>query len=389
MLDNYFFTEEHELFRSSFRDYLKKEVIPHIDEWEEAGETPKKVWEQMGDLGYLGIDVDEKYGGSQLDFMYHLILTEELSRVFSGGFAAAIMAHVSLAMIYLNKFGSEELKAKYLPKSVSGEAVGCLAITEPVAGSDVAGIRTKAVKDGDEYILNGSKIFITNGVYSDYLIIAAKTDMEAKAAGITLFVVDRNTKGISARKLKKLGWKASDTGEIFLEDVRVPADQILGYEGMGFYYIMQNFALERLVLAIGAVTASEEAIQYTLQYMSERKAFGRPINRFQVLRHRMAQLSAEVEQSKYFNYTIAKAFSQDENVVKQCAMAKLLSTELSDKVMTECLQCFGGYGYMEEYKMARMLRDSRLGTIGGGTSEIMCELIAKMVVDDVDYKRVE
>ncbi|MCP4439948.1 MAG: acyl-CoA dehydrogenase [Aureispira sp.] len=382
---SFYYTEEQELFRKSLQDFLKKEILPNIDQWEEERQTPRFAWQKFGDMGFLGVDVSEEYGGSGLDFGYHAIMAEELGKTRSGGFGAAIMGHVSLAMVYLERFAGHEIKQKYLPKSCTGEWIGCLAVTEPHAGSDVAGIQTKAVRDGDYYIINGSKTFITNGVYSDYLIVAAKTNPEMKSGGISLIVVDRDTEGVSATKLKKLGWHASDTGEIALQDVRVPVTNLIGDENMGFYYIMQNFALERLVLSLSATTACEDALGYTLQYMNERKAFGRKINKFQVLRHRIAQLATEVERMKIFNHNIVKAYSEGQMVVKECAMAKLMATELSDKVMTECLQCFGGYGFMEEYKIARMFRDSRLGTIGGGTSEIMCEIIAKMVMDDVNY----
>lgn len=374
-----FYNENHQLFRASVKEFLKREAVPFIDEWEAAGEIPRSIWGKFGEMGFLGVNIPEEYGGSGLDFGYQAILAEEISKCYSGGFGAAILGHVSLAMVYVERFGSEDLKRRYLPKSCTGEWFGCLGVTEPNAGSDVAGISTTAVRVGDNYILNGSKTFITNGVLSDYLVIAAKTDPDAKAAGVSLFVLDRKMKGISATKLNKLGWRASDTGEIALVDVEVPAENLLGTEGMGFYYIMQNFALERLMLALGAIATCEAALSYTLQYMSERKAFGRTINKFQVLRHRIAQLASEIECLKTFNYTIAKALDEGKNVVKECAMTKLLSTELSDKVMTECLQMFGGYGYMEDYKMARMFRDSRLGTIGGGTSDIMRELIAKSI----------
>lgn len=374
------YNENHQLFRASVKEFLKREAVPFLDEWEAAGEIPRSIWKKFGEMGFLGVNIPEQYGGSGLDFGYQAVLVEEISKCPSGGFGAAILGHVSLAMVYLERFGSDDLKQRYLPKSCAGEWFGCLGVTEPNAGSDVAGISTTAVRAGDNYIINGSKTFITNGVLSDYLIIAAKTNPEMKAAGVSLFVVDRKTPGITATKLNKLGWRASDTGEIALIDVQVPAQNLLGGEGMGFYYIMQNFALERLVLALGAIAACEAAMSYTLQYMSERKAFGRTINKFQVLRHKIAQLASEIECQKIFNYTISNAFRDGANVVKECAMAKLLSTELSDKVMTECLQCFGGYGYIEDYKMARMFRDSRLGTIGGGTSEIMRELIAKTMM---------
>jgi acyl-CoA dehydrogenase len=379
------YTEEHHIFRTAVKDFLIKEAVPHIDKWEDEGEISRSIWKKFGEMGFLGVNIPEKYGGSGLDFGYQAILAEETAKCYSGGFSAAIIGHISLAMVYIERFASDDIKQRYLPKSCSGEWFGCLGVTEPHAGSDVASIRTTAVKDGDNYILNGSKTFITNGVLSDFLIIAAKTDTEMKSAGISLLVLDRSMPGISANKMNKLGWRASDTAEIALQDVIVPAKNLIGDENMGFYYIMQNFALERLILAIGAIASCESAMSYTLKYMSERKAFGRPINKFQVLRHRMAQLASEINMLKTFNNTICKAFDEGKNVVKQCAMTKLLSTELSDKVMTECLQSFGGYGFMEDYKMARMFRDSRLGTIGGGTSEIMRELIAKMVVDEISY----
>jgi len=379
-----FFTEEQQLFRQSLQDFLQQEVVPHIDEWEAAGQIPRAVWQQFGAMDFLGINVPEEYGGLGLDFGYQVVLVEELSKVNSGGFAAAILAQVSLAMVYLERFASDELKHRYLPAACRGEKIGCLAVTEPHAGSDVQGIQSKARLEGEHYVINGSKTFITNGVYSDFLIVAAKTETETPNS-VGLFVVDRSTKGITATPLNKLGWQASDTGEIALDEVVVPKENLIGEPMAGFYYIMQNFAIERLVMALGAVAACEYAMKHTLRYMSERKAFGRPINKFQVLRHRMAQLASEIERAKIFNYTIAQALNEGQSVVKECAMAKLMSTELSDKVMTECLQCFGGYGFMEDYPLARMFRDSRLGTIGGGTSEIMRELIAKMVIDAVDY----
>jgi hypothetical protein len=379
------YRDEHHLFRTALRDFLKRAVSPYLDTWETEGQIPRSIWNKLGDMGFLGIQIPELYGGTALDFPYLVILTEETSKINSGGFSAAIVGHVALAMVYLEKFGSDFLKQKYLPKSCEGQMFGCLAITEPNAGSDVASIRTTALKTPKGYLINGSKTFITNGVLSDYLIVAAKTDVEKKSAGISLFVLDRSTPGIRATALNKLGWKASDTAELSFEDVLIPQEHLIGEEHKGFYYIMQNFALERLILAIGAIAASETALHYTLQYMYQRKAFGRTINKFQVLRHRVAQLSAEIEMQKAFNNTICKAFDDGHSVVQQCAMAKLMSTELSDKVMTECLQCFGGYGYMEDYKIARMFRDSRLGTIGGGTSEIMRELLAKMIIDQVRY----
>ena len=381
-----YFTEDHEHFRQSLRAFLEKEVIPFVDEWEEAGEMPRSIWKKFGDMGYFGIPYAEKYGGLDLDFFYTVVFFEEMSKVDSAGVGAAIGTHMYLSMSHINNEGSDEQKMEYLSAGIAGDKFGCLAITEPFGGSDVASLRTKAELKGDEYVINGSKTFISNGVLSDFLVVAAKTNTEIGAAGISIFLLDRDMPGISATKLKKLGWHASDTGEIAFDNVMVPASVLLGEEGSGFYYIMQQFALERLGMAVGAVAVSQYTLDYALKYMSERTAFGRSINRFQELRHRVAQLASEIEMQRQFVYSICKRYQDKEYVVKEAAMAKLLCTELSDKVATECLQFLGGYGFMEEYPMARNFRDSRLGPIGGGTSEIMREIIAKMVIDDVQYK---
>jgi alkylation response protein AidB-like acyl-CoA dehydrogenase/putative sterol carrier protein len=386
-LNKYFFTEEHEMFRKSLKDFLNKEVVPHVDEWEEAGELAHTIWKQFGDMGYFGLTHDPKYGGLGLDFWYDVIFLEEISKVNSAGFGASISAHPYLTLSHLHHSGSEYLKEKYLRPGIAGDIHGALGITEPFAGSDVAGIKTTATREGDEYIINGSKVFITNGVYADYMIVACKTRPDAGASGISLIVVDMNTPGISTSKLKKLGWKASDTGELAFDNVRVPAENLIGEENKGFYYIMQRFELERLTLAIASLAASEYALEYSLQYMSERKAFGKTINKFQVLRHRVAQMAAEIEACKTFTYNICQMYKDGRYCVKEASMSKMLATELADKVIYQCLQFFGGYGFMEEYKVARMYRDSRLGPIGGGSSEIMCEIIAKMVIDDVSYDK--
>ena len=381
-----FFSEEHHLFREGFRTFLQREVVPYIDEWEKTGKIDRFIWKKMGEMGYFGLHYPEKYGGWDADFFYTVIFLEELQRINSGGFAAAMWAHTYLAMTHLQAEGTPYIKEKYLAPSIAGDKIGCLCITEPFAGSDVGGMKTSAVKVGDEYIINGSKTFITNGVYSDYLVVTAKTNPTARGKGISIFVMDRNTPGISASKLDKLGWRASDTGEIAFDDVRVPANQLLGSENKGFYYIMQHFALERLIMGINAHARAEYALEYTMQYMSERSAFGRSINQFQALRHRIADMATEVEIQKFFNYGVAKEIDKGEYPVKRATMSKLQSTKVSDKVMYECLQFLGGYGYMEEYPLARMFRDSRLGPIGGGTSEILREIIVKMVVDKKNYE---
>ncbi|WP_378185314.1 acyl-CoA dehydrogenase family protein [Aquimarina sp. W85] len=385
-MNSMYFTEEHELFRQSLKEFLQKEVVPYIDKWEKTGTIERFIWEKFGEMGYFGIAYPEEYGGLDLDLFYTVIFLEELQKVNSGGFAAAMWAHAYLAMTHVNKEGNETIKQQYLVPSIAGQKIGCLAITEPFGGSDVAGMRTTAVKDGDTYIINGSKTFITNGVYSDYLVVAAKTSPELGSKGMSIFIMDRETPGISATKLDKLGWKASDTGEIAFDNVRVPSTSLMGEENKGFGYIMQHFALERLIMGVNAHARAEFALDYTLEYMSQREAFGRTIDKFQVLRHKVAEMASQIEMNKEFNYSVTKRLNEGVYVVKEASMSKLLSTKMADEVIYECLQLLGGYGYMEEYPLARLLRDSRLGPIGGGTSEILKEIIAKIVIDKKEYK---
>ena len=385
-MSSMYFTEEHEAFRASFKDFLQKEVVPHIEKWEKTGTIDRFIWQKFGEMGYFGLSTPEAYGGLDLDLFYTIIFLEEMQKINSCGFAAAMWAHEYLAMTHLNKEGSEAIKQKYLVPSVTGDKIGCLCITEPFGGSDVAGMRSTAIKKGDTYVLNGSKTFITNGVYSDYLIIAAKTDPSDKYKGISIFVVDRDTPGISATKLDKLGWRASDTGEIAFDNVVIPAENLMGEEGKGFPYIMQHFALERLLMGVNAHARAEYAVDYAIQYMQERVAFGKSLDKFQALRHKIAEMASRVDMCREYNYSIAKRLDQGTYVVKEASMSKLLSTKMADEVIYDALQLLGGYGYMEEYPMARLLRDSRLGPIGGGTSEILKEIIAKMVIDNKEYK---
>jgi len=385
-MNSMYFTEEHNLFRKSLQDFLQKEVVPHIEKWEKTGNIERFIWKKFGDMGFFGINYPEAYGGMDLDLFYTVILLEELQKINSGGFAAAIWAHAYLAMTHLNAEGNEVIKQKYLVPSITGDKIGCLCITEPFGGSDVAGMRTTAVKNGDHYVINGSKTFITNGVLSDYLIIAAKTTPELGNKGISIFILDRDMPGISASKLDKLGWRASDTGEIAFSDVKVPLKNLMGEEDKGFNYIMQHFASERLIMGINAHARAEFALDYALQYMSEREAFGRTIDKFQALRHSIADLFTDMEICKSFNYTVAYRLNKGEYVVKEATMSKLKSTKMADEVIYQCLQFLGGYGYMEEYPMARLFRDSRLGPIGGGTSEILREILAKIIIDKKEYK---
>jgi len=385
-MSSMYFTEEHEAFRASFKDFLQKEVVPFIDKWEKTGTIEKFIWKKFGEMGYFGLCTPEEYGGLDLDLFYTVIFLEELQKINSGGFAAAIWAHEFLAMTHLNKEGTEFIKQKYLIPSVEGEKVGCLCVTEPFGGSDVAGMRSTAIKKGDKYILNGSKTFITNGVYSDYLIVAAKTDASDKYKGISIFVVDREVAGITATKLDKLGWRASDTAELAFDNVEIPVENLMGEEGKGFPYIMQHFALERLIMGVNAHARAEFALDYVINYMQERVAFGKSLDKFQALRHKIAEMASKVDMCREYNYSITKRLDQGAYVVKEASMSKLLSTKMADEVIYDALQLLGGYGYMEEYPLARLSRDSRLGPIGGGTSEILKEIIAKIVIDNKEYK---
>ena len=385
-MNSMYFSEEHQLFRDSLQDFLKKEVVPHIEKWEKTGTIERFIWKKFGDMGFFGIAYPEAYGGLDLDLFYTVILLEELQKINSGGFAAAIWAHCYLAMTHVNKEGSQDIRERYLAPSISGDKIGCLCITEPFGGSDVAGMRTTAVKQGDNYIINGSKTFITNGVFCDYMVVAAKTNPELDNKGISMFIIDKDTPGVSATKLDKLGWRASDTAEIAFDNVSIPASHLMGEEGKGFPYIMQHFSLERLVMGVNAHARAEYALEYALQYMSERKTFGKSIDQYQALRHSYADLYSDMEMCKEYNYSVAYRLNKGEYVVKEATISKLQSTKMADKVVYQCLQFLGGYGYMEDYPMARLLRDSRLGPIGGGTSEILREILAKIVIDKKTYK---
>ena len=384
-----YFTDEHELFRSSLREFLEKEVRPNINTWEKQKKIPRDIWEKMGEMGFLGLSYPEEYGGANLDFFYEVIFNEEIGRMNSGGFAVTQQSVQYMASPYIYKYGSNVLKAKYLPGTINGKLIGCIGITEPDAGSDVQNIKTRAIKNGNHYIVNGSKTFITNAYYGDYVVTVVKTDPEKKSSGVSLLVIDLNSKGITKNKLEKLGWHASDTAELSFDNVKVPTENLIGEEGMGFKYLMNGLQLERLIFIPYAVASMEYAIKVSKDYMSKRRAFGKSIDKFQVLRHRIAKLSSKIQCLKAFGYYCSKLYDDKVYDVNLCSMAKLISTELHEKVATECLQFFGGYGYMEEYPMARMYRDVRIGTIGAGTSEIMREIIAKINIDKIQYKKAD
>ena len=381
-----YFTKEHEMFRESLRDFLNKEVKGNIDNWESEQKIPREIWKKMGDQGFLGLTYPEKYGGFDLDFFFEVILFEEMSKMNSGGFVITQQVVQSMSSPYILKYGSEFLKEKYLPGIVSGDLIGSIGITEPDAGSDVKNIKTRAEDKGDHYLINGSKTYITNGVYGDFVITVCKTNPNAGTKGISLIVVDLNSEGINRTKIDKLGWHSSDTAEISFDNVKVPKDNLIGEEGKGFYYLMNGLQLERLIFVPSCIGAMELAISESIKYMKERKSFGQTIDQFQVLRHKIATLSAQIESVKVFGYYCCDLYNKKIYDVKLCSMAKLLVTELHEKVSTECLQFFGGNGFSEEYPMARMYRDCRVGTIGAGTSEIMREIIAKVILEETKYE---
>ncbi len=384
-----YFTEEHQLFRETVHQFLEKEVTPFASQWEKEERIPREIWLKMGEQDLLGIPFPENYGGSNADFFFSVIFLEALGALTPGGFAAAVGVHVYIALSYIHHFGSDILKAYYLPAGIRGEKIGALAVTEPDAGSDVAAIRTRARREGEGYILNGAKTFITNGVYGDFIVVAAKTDPDAGTGGISLLIVDSDSPGVTASKLKKIGWHCSDTAEITFDNVRVPASNLLGKENMGFYYLMEMFQLERLVAAITAMAGADYCLDLTLNYISQREAFGKPLSRFQAIRHSLSDLAAEVEAARQLTYYASWLYQQNFPAVRQCSMAKLYTTELAKRVADTCLQFFGGYGYMDEYLISRIYRDARVGTIVGGASEVMREIISKLLIDHVEYQNRE
>ncbi len=377
---------EHQIFRETLRAFIQKEILPHIDEWEKRGEIDRRIWKRMGDMGFMGLNYPEQYGGLALDFYYSMILCEELSHCFSGGFTIAALVIQYMSAPYLLKYATEELKERYLRPVIAGEMVSAVAITEPGAGSDVKNIKTTAVRTGDYYIVNGSKTFITNGYYGDFFITAVKTAPDKGTKGISLLLIDRHTQGISANKINKLGWHASDTAELAFDQVKIPASNLIGAEGEGFRYLMDGLQLERLTAAIHSVATAESALQYTLEYLQQREAFGKKIAEFQAVRHRIAQITADIATTKAFVYHCCDLQYEGTYAVRECSIAKLQASELAVQAVGQCLQLFGGYGFTEDYKIARLYRDVRVGTIIGGTSEIMLEIIAKMSIDHINYQ---
>jgi acyl-CoA dehydrogenase len=374
------FTEDHDALRSTVRDWVARELKPHAEEWERSGEFPvRSVIREAGSLGLFGAKYDEADGGTGPDLVADAVITEELARCGSGGVVAALGAHKDLGPYYVGRFGTDDQRGRWLGPAVRGEWIGALAVTEPGAGSDVGGIQTRADRDGDAWRLRGEKSFITNGSIADFAVVAAKTDPAAGNRGITLFVVDSTLEGFSATRMPMLGWRTSHTAEIHLDGVRVGDDARLGDVNDGFGLIMRNFQWERLAMALGAVAGAEETLRLAMTYADDRTAFGRPVSKFQVWRHRFADLGTEIEAVRSLTYHALRMMVAGEDATREVSMAKWYSNELAWRVADEALQVHGGYGYMMEFPVQRAWRDARLGPIGGGTTEIMKEVIGRLM----------
>jgi len=377
-----YFTEEHEIFREQVRNFVNKEVLPHIDQWEEEELFPKSLYRRMGELGFLGIRFPEKYGGSNGDIWMTVAFCEEICRCHALGLPMSVLVHTDMSSTHIARYGTEEQKQQYLVPMIKGEQVCAIGVSEPAAGSDVAGIQTTAVRDGDFYVINGSKIFITNSVHADVFCVAAKTEKDKGHKGISMFIVERDTPGFRlAKKLKKLGNNTSDTGELVFEDVRIPRHNLIGEEGKGFYYIMGNFQDERLIAASMAVSAAQQALEDTLRYTRERKTFGKRVFDHQAVAHKFADLATELEAARQLTYYAADVLQRGGDASTEVSMAKLFASEMANRIAYQCLQFHGGYGYMQEFPIERFYRDIRLSPIGGGTSEIMRDIIARRGLD--------
>ncbi|HLA43354.1 MAG TPA: acyl-CoA dehydrogenase family protein [Aggregatilineales bacterium] len=373
------FTDEHEMFRKTLRTFVEREINPYVEEWEAAEIYPaKEILKKLGDLGVLGLKYEEAYGGMEADYWYTVILGEELGRIPCGGVPMSIGVHTDMATPALAEHGTPELKAKFLAPAIRGEQVAAIAVTEPDAGSDVAGIRTRAVRDGDEYIINGSKLYITNGIQADWVCLLARTGDESGFRGMSLIIVPTDTPGFSvSRKLKKLGNHSSDTAELSFQNMRVPVSNRIGEEGMGFILQMQQFQLERLIAVYMGISGAELAVRRTIDYLQERKTFGKPIIDNQFVHFKIAELLTEIELQRQFSYHCADMIERKCDVTREASMAKYRVGKLMREVADWCLQFHGGIGYMEETWVSRYFRDARLTSIGGGADEIMLGIIAK------------
>ncbi|CAN7458720.1 acyl-CoA dehydrogenase family protein [Rossellomorea sp. LjRoot5] len=373
-----YLTEEHSIFRQALRKFLQKEAYPYYEEWEHNRIVPRSFWEKMGKQGFLCPDLEEEYGGSGVDWGFSVIINEELERVGSG--LIGIGLHNDIVVPYISEYGTNEQKKKWLPLCASGKMITAIAMTEPGAGSDLAAIKTTALPGGDHYIVNGQKTFITNGIHGDLVIVAVKTDLSSKPPykGVSLLAIERDTPGFSrGRKLDKIGLHCQDTAELIFEDCKVPKENLIGEEGNGFRYLMNKLQQERLIVAIAAQTASEEMFSLTMEYVKSRQAFGRPVSQFQNTQFKMAEMATDIEMGRAFLDGLIAEHMHGMDVVTKVSMAKYKLTEMARHIATDCMQLHGGYGYMEEYPIARRYRDIPVASIYAGTNEIMKVIIAK------------
>jgi citronellyl-CoA dehydrogenase len=374
-----YFNEDHEMLRRTIRDFIEKEINPYIDDWEDTSAPLKEIFGKMGKLGLLGIRYDSEYGGQGLDYWYETVLLEELGNIKGLGVAMAIAVQTNMATPAMHDFGSEYLKETYLKPAIMGEKVAALAVTEPGAGSDVAGLRTTAKLDEDHYVINGSKTFITNGTQADFVVLLCRTSQEQGYHSFSLFVVPTDLPGFEiSKELDKVGMRSSDTAELFFDNLRVPAKNIIGKEGEGFIYVMKQFQHERFSVLPMICTASQYIIKMTVEYLQQRITFGKTLSKRQVLRHRLAEWLTDVECLKQLTYHIVKMKMEGLDVTKEVSMGKLFAGQMSRKIADGCLQMFGGMGLMNETLISRFWRDARLTSIGGGTDEIMCEIISRL-----------
>ncbi|WP_417722497.1 acyl-CoA dehydrogenase family protein [Salipiger sp.] len=381
MIERHLFREEHDMFRDSVRKFVEKEIVPYHAQWEKDGIVPRELWLKAGEQGMLCCTVPEEYGGLGLDYLFDVVVFEELWRAGASG--PGFLIHTDLVATYIASFGSEEQKKKFLPKMVSGEWIGSLGMTEPHAGSDLKAIKTRAVREGNEFVVNGQKVFISNGQLCDVLVLATKTDSEAGAKGVTLFLVEGDREGFTRGKnLDKLGMKAQDTSELFFDNMRLPPENMLGAEGEGFKIMMTKLSQERLAQAVRSTTVAETVIEQTLDYTIDRKAFGKSIFDQQNTQFKLAQLKAETVSMRVFTDKCIDLFMQGKLDSVDAAMLKMLSTDLHCKVVDECLQLHGGWGYMWEYPIARAYADARITKIAGGSTEIMKLIIARQMAQD-------
>ena len=377
-MERLYLTEEHEIFRQALRKFLEKEAVPNYEQWEKNKEVPRSFWKKLGEQGYLCPQVEEKYGGLGTDFGYAVVMNEEMERVGTG--MVGISLHNDIVIPYIESYGTEEQKQRWLPGALTGDIITAIGMTEPGAGSDLANIQTTAIRDGDDYIINGEKTFITNGYTADLVVLVCKTDPKANPPhrGISLFVVEAGTPGFKkGKKLRKIGQHANDTSELIFEDVRVPRTNLLGEEGKGFYYLMEKLQQERLLVAIQCMASAEKMLELTIDYVKQRQAFGTTISNFQNTQFKIAEMATELEIGRTFVERLILEHMKGKSIVTEVSMAKWWVSDLAKKIAGECMQLHGGYGYMEEYEIARRYRDIAVTSIYAGSNEIMKQIIAK------------